>query len=168
MYYSKFWSFSDIQPNSLCPSILLSFQGTDLTISGALFGSEGINCDFYFSTSVLPIDDDDLLRRDLARVIMGIRIASIKLKNYYTKFSTVNIPNELSLDGFPYLREIDGLKFKFESKIGNSRVFKAINIENNKQIIIKFSKRYSIPAHNNCSIAPKILKSCKVLILIII
>jgi hypothetical protein len=86
----------------------------------------------------------------LARCLGALKNSFQTLSSYYTSLPsplTVNVDNYPAMH-FPYPKECGELKFEYISRVYPTRlIFSATDVVDHRPILIKFSRQYSVAAH---------------------
>jgi hypothetical protein len=171
VYYSKFWATHKIQ--SPCPSVLITVDNSTLTIGGGVILPSETLCERYKALCLEFIPFDHAHRCEVAAFVFALRKAVDRLFKYYTDLDTTQ-QSDPAADGFPYLRDFCDTddedtvtcsgQIEYISRIGRTLTFNAnldphtlVPTSEISSVIIKFTRLYSIDAHMNCTLAPKIV-----------
>lgn len=104
-------------------------------------------------TETFPLDadwHDDARWMRLARCLGALKNSFHALSSYY---SSIPSPHTIFLDDypemhFPYPKECEELKFEYINRVYPARlIFSARDVVRHRSILIKFSRQYSVAAH---------------------
>ena len=161
VYYVRFldkFRNGDVSRLSRLPSLLLYVAGPYLGVAGAAFlGLTVVEPPLFY----LPFDEDLML--GAARVLQAVKTAMCELEAYYgdlaSRASLLDAPQVT----YPYLEYVrigdQDVAVKYVSRLGESvNVFRGR--ADDRDVVIKFVKRYSRECHSRCSslgVAPELL-----------
>lgn len=157
-----------IRDRCCVPSFIVTIAGSWICIFGGIFLNRVVVQPL---TDIIPLTinvrDEDQVNR-IARLFQALQLAFVRLGKFYNNLD-LTLPRQVEQRYFPYLRsfKLDNRNVDFiyieELEDDHTRtIWKArtMNMENNYDIVVKFTKYYNVDAHNLCSgrgYAPKLL-----------
>ncbi|UZO05324.1 uncharacterized protein OCT59_025681 [Rhizophagus irregularis] len=167
IYYRDYWSQQNVEQirNCCCaPSFIIAMVGAWFCILGGVFLSRVVVQPL---TDLIPLtinlQDFDEVRR-IARLFYSLSRALQQLSLFYQNLKLT--PSDQRF--FPYIRQFpfkgEDINFTYINEIfdDHTRTIWKAKKENGQIIVVKFTPKYNIEAHNICSSEIK-TESCKVI-----
>jgi hypothetical protein len=161
-----FWSFWDAKmvAKSVCPCILVTLEGANMTLGGGIMYKHVALCERYYSIHLENNCFDRTNRERVATMLVALRSSLLMLSEYYKVFTQAPLHKDPVVDGYPHYRKCESGTIQYLTRIGKSLVFTAKLHRHEsppQDIVVKFCTRYSEQAHRACTTAPLLLEEVK-------
>ncbi|RHZ59667.1 hypothetical protein Glove_362g72 [Diversispora epigaea] len=167
LYYLGYWSEEQsvkVRARCCCPSYIMAVAGPWVCVFGGIYIDMVVIEPLTDFISLIPKSRDDNHVYRIARFLQALKLAMGRLNNFYQNLKLGEPPNDQHF--FPYTNTYRDqtsatIKFTYLYPLTDDfykTLWKAAT--NSNLIVIKFTQRYNMKAHNICALlglAPKLL-----------